>query len=247
MEGKIGDFLLSVGIKTYHKMEKLTEKELKAQKDYTNQLEILEIVPRRTKKPIIVGTVGLIGSGKTTIMKEMAPLIGAVMVSGDCIRILLRKEKEKYDNTRLIAENIAMEVINKGGNVIIDSDFIDQKKRVSLKEKAKKVGAKVIFVRTHADLDVMVGRIMDANYKDISDDFFGGASSVWQGTNKGAVVKLREMYRRLPHHCRWLNEFGGKWLLKKLPFKVFAEIDTSSENKWRQEIKMIAWQICSKY
>ena len=29
MNGKIGDFLLSMGIKVYHKMEKLTEKELR--------------------------------------------------------------------------------------------------------------------------------------------------------------------------------------------------------------------------
>lgn len=197
---------------------------MKAQKDYTSQLEIFELTPRRTKKPIVVGIVGLIGSGKTTIAKEMAPLVGAVIVPGDNIRILLRKEKEKYDNTRLIAENIATEIINKGGNVIIDSDFIDQKKRVSLKEKAKRVGAKVIFIRTYADLDVMMGRMMDADYKDIPEDFFGGASSIWQGTNKGAVVKLREMYRRLPHHYRWVNEVGGKWILKNCHLKFSRKL-----------------------
>lgn len=249
MEGKIGDSLLSVGIKIYHKMEKLTEKELKAQEVYTNQLEILEITPRRTKEPVIVGIVGLIGSGKTTIAKEIAPLIGATVVSGDDIRICLRKQKEKYDNARLIAENVAMEVINKGGNVIIDSDFIDQKKRVSLKEKAKKVGAKVIFIRTYADLDVMIGRIFKADYENVPEDFFGWASSSCQGENKGAVVKEREMICRILSHYNAVNIGNGryKFELKKLPFKVFAEVDTSSENKWKQEVKMIAGQIRSYY
>lgn len=245
MEGMIGDFILSLGIKIFHKMEKLTEKELKAQKEYLVKRDI--DIRRETKKPLIVGIVGLIGSGKTAIAKKLAPLIGAKVVFGDDIRVCLRKEKEKYENARLIAENIAMEIINKGGTVVIDSDFIDQKKRISLKEKAKKVGAKVVFIRTYADLDVVVGRIMDVDHKDITDDFFGGASSAWQGANKGAVVKLREMHRRLPHHYRWVNESGGKWVLKKLSFKVFAEIDTSNEDKWKQEIKMIAEQICIKY
>lgn len=245
MKGKIGDILLSLGIKIFHKMEKLTEKELKAQKDYFVKLDIA--IRKKTKKPVIVGLIGLIGSGKTTIAKELTILIGATVVSGDGIRVCLRKEKEKYDNARLIVENVAIEVINKGGNVIVDSDFIDQKKRVSLKEKAKKFGAKVVFIRTYADLDVMIGRTVDFDYKNNPEDFFGGASSIWQGENKGAVVKLREMYRRLPHHYRWLNKSYGKWVLKKLPFKIFAEIDTSRENKWKQEVKMVAGQIRSEY
>lgn len=244
MEGRISDFLLSLGIKVFHKMEKLTEKEIKAQQEFLSGLKISE---RKTKKPIIIGIVGLIGSGKTSIAKELAPLIGATVVSGDDIRILLRKKKEKYDNTRLISENAANEIIRNGGNVIMDSDFVDPQKRISLREKVKKIGVQVIFIRIHSEIDVIIGRIFEADYKNIPDDFFGGASSIWHGKNKGAVVKLREMYRRLPHHYRWLNESGGKWVLRKFPFKVFAEIDTTDENKWKREVKMVAGQIYSCY
>lgn len=247
MEGRIGDFLLSLGIKFFHKMEKLTEKELKVQENYFLGIDITP--KRKTKKPLVIGIIGLIGSGKTTIAKELAHLIGATIVSGDGIRICLRKEKEKYDNVRLIAENVAMEIINKGGNVIIDSDFIDQKKRVSLKEKTKKVGAKVVFIRTYADIDVMIGRIFKANYENVPENFFGWASSSYQGENKGAVVKEREMICRILSHYNAVNIGNGRYKfgLKELPFKVFAAIDTSIENKWRQEIKMIAGQIRNKY
>lgn len=241
MEGKLCNFLLSLVIKIYHKMESLTLTEKLAWKDYLNNLKIVE--SKKTKQSVIIGIIGLTGSGKTTIAKEMASLIGATVVSGDDIRVCLRKQKEKYDNARLIAENVAMEIIRKGGNVIVDSDFIDRKKRVSLKEKAKKVGAKVIFIRTYADLDVMIGRIVEEKHENIPDDFFGGASSAWQGSNKGSVVKLREMYRRLWHHYRWVNEVGGKWLLKKVQFKVFAEIDTADKDKWKQEVKVITERI----
>lgn len=247
MERIIGDFLLSLGIKIFHKMEKLTEKELKAQNDYFLKLDITP--KRKTKKPIILGIIGLIGSGKTTIAEEISPLIGASVISGDNIRVCLRKEKEKYDNARLIAENVASEVVNKGSNVIIDSDFIDQKKRVSLKEKAKKVGAKVIFIRTYADFDIMIGRIMDAKYENISDDFFEGSSSSYQGKNKGAVVKERERICRILSHYNAINMGNGrhKFELKKLPFKVFAEIDTTDEKDWRQMVRTIAKHICSLF
>jgi len=247
MEGRIGDFLLSLGVKIYHNMESLNKAEELAQKDYFLKLDIA--IKRKTKKPVIVGIVGLIGSSKTTVAKGMASLIGATVLSGDDICLCLRAEGEKYDNARLIAENVAIEIINKGGNVIIDSDFIDQKKRVSLKEKAKKMGAKVIFIRTYSEIDVMIGRIFEADYKNTPDDFFGGASSVWQGKNKGAVVKEREMICRMLSHYVAINVGNGryKFELKKLPFKVFAEIDTTSENKWKQEVKMVAGQIRSSY
>lgn len=247
MEGRIGDFILSLGIKILHKMEKLTEKELKAQKNYFIKVDITP--KRKTKKPLIVGIVGLIGSGKTTIAKKLAPLIGATVVSGDDIRICLRKEKEKYDNTRLIAEIVATEIINNGGNVIIDSDFIDQKKRVSLKEKAKKIGAKVIFIRTYADLDIMIGRIMSTDFKNVLEDFFGEASSSYQGENKGAVVKEREMICRMLSHYNAINVGNGryKFELKEPSFKLFAGIDTNDEEDWHQVVKVIALQIRSLF
>ena len=233
-------------VRAYHKIEKMTEKELKAQQQYLLNLKIIE---RKTKKPLIFGLIGLVGSGKTSVAKELAPLIGATIVEGDKIRVELRKQNEKYEGARKIAENVAIEIIKKGGNVIIDSDFIDQKKRVSLKEKAKKVGAKVIFIRTYADLDVMIGRIMDANYENVPEDFFGGASSSYQGKNKGAVVKEREMICRGLSHYNAVNIGNGryKFELKKLPFKVFAEIDTTDEKDWQQGVKVIAKHICSLF
>ena len=141
------DIFLGFIMRTYHKMEKLTEKEVKAQKAYIGKINVA-VSSRKTKRPLVVGFVGLIGSGKTTLAKELASLIGATVISGDDIRVLLRKEKEKYNKVRTIAENATIEIVNNEGNVIVDSDFIDQKKRVSLKEKAKKVGTEIIFIRT---------------------------------------------------------------------------------------------------
>lgn len=228
------------------KKEKLTQKERKVQEKFLANLEIR--IPRKTKKPVIVAMIGLVGSGKSSVAKEIAGLIRANIVNGDEIRVLLRKEGEKYEGTRKIAENAALEIIKRGGNVIMDSDHVDAKKRASLRAKAKQAKVKLVFIRTYSEdggqpgisgftLDTMIGRNMTGAY----DEFFGEAKTPWQGNKqeKAAVVKLREMIRRLPHHYRWENKGGGKWVIKNPPCPVIADINTADPG-WKSEVQKVA-------
>ncbi|MBI4691864.1 MAG: AAA family ATPase [Candidatus Terrybacteria bacterium] len=239
-----------------HKREKLTQKERRAQARFLSELLVSK---RKTKKPVVVAMIGLVGSGKSSVAYELAKYIGATVIEGDKIRIELRKEEERYEGARKIAENVALEIIKNGGNVIFDSDHIDPAKRASLRAKAKEVGAELIFIRTYTDtsdnseipgfnLDEMIGRNMTADYTGSADDFFGGAKTPFQGTDqqKGAVVKLREMARRLPQHYRWVNKTGGRWVLRKLPFKVFAEINTAYP-EWKKKVEKITGKILKKF
>ncbi|MEK7541412.1 MAG: AAA family ATPase [Patescibacteria group bacterium] len=222
-----------------HKRETLSEKEQVAQGAFIAKIDIKK---RKTEQPVIVAIVGLVGSGKSSVAKGLAERIGASIVEGDDIRIELRRQHERYERARAIAENVVLEVVKQGGNAILDSDFVDEKKRASLREKARRAGIRLVFIRTHCDLDVMVGRALAAHYRDRVDDFFGGASSKWTGNeqSKGAAVKVREMWRRTPHHYRWVSQVGGKWVLKKLPFAVFAEIDTTDSDQWKRTVEQCA-------
>lgn len=218
-----------------HNREKLTSKEQVAQKSYLAKLDVQK---RKTDKPVIVAIIGLVGSGKSSVAQELAKHIGANVIEGDDIRIELRKENERYERARAIAENIALEVVRQGGNVILDSDFVDAKKRASIREKARKAHVRLVFLCTYADFDIMVGRALAADYRNSVNDFFGGASSQWKGSeqSKGAVVKVREMWRRTPHHYRWENKGGGQWVIKNPPCLVIADIDTTDEKKWKKEV-----------
>jgi len=51
-----------------HKKEKLTQKERKAQEKF---LANLQIKKRKTKKPVIVAIIGLVGSGKSSVMNAI--------------------------------------------------------------------------------------------------------------------------------------------------------------------------------
>lgn len=228
-----------------HKREKLTAKEERAQKVFVSNLKH---VSRKTKEPVIIAMIGLIGSGKSSVATELAKHIGATVVAGDEIRIELRKQGERYERMRAIAENIVIKLVNEGKNIILDSDFIDEKKRASLREKARKADIRLVFLCTYADLDVQVGRIITADYRNAVDDFFGGASSKWDGSgqSKGAVVKLREMWRRTPLHYRWVNKGGGEWKIKNPPCSVIADIDTTDDKTWKQEVADVATKLGAK-
>ena len=243
MFGQLTEFILPriIGVMV-HKREKLTKKEQAAQDVFMAKLDIKK---RKTDKPVVVAVIGLVGSGKSSVAQELAKHIGATVIGGDDIRIELRKQSERYEKSRAIAENVATEVVKQGGNVILDSDFVDEKKRASVREKARKAGVRLVFVRTHCDLDVMVGRVLTATYHNRVDDFFGGVKSKWQGSEqlKGAAVKVREMWRRTPHHYRWVNQGGGQWKLKKFPFAIFAEIDTTDSDSWKREVERCAKQL----
>lgn len=223
-----------------HKRETLTKKEQAAQNAFMAKLYIGK---RKTEKPIIIATIGLVGSGKSSVARELALHIGAAVIEGDAIRIELRKQGERYERARAIAENAALDVVARGGSAILDSDFIDAKKRASLREKARTMGVQVFFICTYCDLDVVEGRIITAPYHDRAGDFFGGASSKWKGSeqSKGAVVKLREMRRRMPLHYRWVNKGGGQWIIKNPPCAVLADIDTTDPISWKREV-----DTCSK-
>jgi len=228
-----------------HKNETLTKKERAAQDAFMAKLDIKK---RKTNEQIIVAVIGLVGSGKSSVARELAKYIGATVIEGDGIRIELRKQSERYEKSRVIAENAMLEVVKRGGNVILDSDFVDEKKRTSIREKARKAGVRIVFVRTYCDLDVMIGRVMTATYHNRVDDFFGGAKSKWKGSeqSKGAVVKVREMLRRMPNHYRWVNEVGGQWVLRTFPFAIFAEIDTTDSDSWKREVERCAKKLLTR-
>ena len=203
----------------------------------------LKIQKRKTTRPIVVGMIGLAGSGKSLVARELAPMMGATIIEHDRIRIGLRAAHLPYDHMAIIAADATQEVIWRGGNVIFDTDSIGREKREIIVKIAREAAASVFFIRVTCDLDIMLGRILTKLDKK-PDLFFQDASLSRKGSvrQKAGVIKMREMIRRMQHHYCWNERNGGTWILKKLSPRPFAEIDTGSP-KWKHKVKRIAQQI----
>ncbi|MDE1975574.1 MAG: AAA family ATPase, partial [Patescibacteria group bacterium] len=186
--------------------------------------------------------IGLVGSGKSVVAKELAKLIGAAIVETDAVRIILMRRGESFDNANILVRDIARDLIKNGNNVVLDSDFINEDKRTALREMAMPAGIRHGFVRVYADPIVMISRTISADYGDVKKDFFA-ASSVDKISAK--VLKIREMWRRTPNHYRWLDETGGRWELKELACDVLSDIDTTDGEGWKTKVEDLAHKLVS--
>ncbi|MBI4224727.1 MAG: AAA family ATPase [Candidatus Sungbacteria bacterium] len=207
----------------------------------------LKITKRKTAKPAIIAMIGLVGSGKSFVARALAPVLGATIIEHDQIRIGLRKARLPYDHVAGIAQDTAHAVISQGGNVIFDTDCIGKEKQRNIRKIAKETGSAVFFVRVMCDPDIMLGRML-ASSKKQPGSFFQGASSLWKGPapQKAAIIKIREMLRRMPHHYRWSEHGGGSWSLKKFSPAPFTKIDTSDPQQWKKNIKRTAQKLAAR-
>jgi len=229
----IGSFL--------HRMERLTKKEKKALEAYMRDLRC---PPRKTEQPLVVCMVGLVGSGKTLVAKALASRLGATVVNGDQIRMCLRAEGLKFERARLLGEIAMHTALEQGSNVVLDSDHIDPAKRASVQARAEKMGVRLVFIRVVCDPDVTIGNIMKGDYNSGDGPFFRDAPSTWSDpSNRGAVVKMREMVRRIPHHYSWTGSGGGTLALREVPFTLFATIDSNDPHR-DEHIREIAQRLC---
>ena len=186
----------------------------------------LKTPKRKTKKPVVVAMVGLIGSGKSSVAKALASLIGATLVKGDSIRIALRQKNQDYNPVHNVIKKAVFSALRLGSNVILDSDFVNQKKRKDLERTLK---TKIVYLRTFTERDAMIERLTKAKYS--QRDLF-----------QSSTIAIREMWRRTPHHYNWSKADGGKFILKKLKIPFLAEIDTTTPD-WRKKVREIAAKI----
>jgi len=190
----------------------------------------LKCPKRKTKNPIVVAVVGLIGSGKSSVAKVLASLIGATLIGGNEIRVMLRDKKQEYNPVRNITKKAISAALKANSNVVLDSDFIDPKKRTDFEKKLKELKTKMVYLRTWADRDTIIERLIKAKYNSDRDLF------------KTSTIAIREMWRRTPHHYNWSKTDGGRFDLKKLKIPFIAEINTTTP-KWRKKVREVAVKI----
>ncbi len=216
-------------------MKKFAPKETMA---YLKFLRGLKIARRKTKRLVAVVMIGLVGSGKSSVARAIAAEIGGTVIEADAIRMKLRDLGAGYDKVRQIAEAAAREVFARRGNLVIDSDFVDGARRKSAAAFLRKAGARIYYVRVIAEGDIMIGRTV----YNAPSLFFRGATTNWRGSERerGAVVKLREFWRRTPRHYIWNPKSGGNWKLKPIAASIAATIDTTDGKSWRKAAARLA-------
>ena len=135
------------------------------------------------RKPFLLATCGLIGSGKTTLAKELASRVGAVLVRSDSVRkfsLGLKPSEHRFEpfgegiysseiteRTYKHMIEIAQEVIKDGYPVIIDGSFSKRWQRDLVRGLSSELQISYFFLYTKCPYELLLERL--EKRQDISD------------------------------------------------------------------------------
>jgi predicted kinase len=129
----------------------------------------------QTNKPVLVLLYGFPGAGKTHFSRQLSENLSCAHVHGDKIRYELFEEP-RYDRqensivTQLMLY-MAEEFLSAGINVIYDTNAMRRSTRASLREMARKKGAKTIVVWFQMDPDTAFDRTQKRDRRKADDKY----------------------------------------------------------------------------
>ena len=121
-------------------------------------------VPRKNiKQKLILCPVGLVGAGKTTVLKPISKILNLVRISSDEIRGILKQEGFNFIRTIEIAKIVTMKFINEGYNIALDGDSIAPEIQQQFNEIGRQRKLKVIWIHIKSPEKFIINKLK--NYK----------------------------------------------------------------------------------
>lgn len=146
----------------------------------------------QTSKPLLVLLYGFPGAGKTHFANNLSENLASAHVHGDRIRFELF-EKPQYDRqenaivTQLM-QYMSEEFLSAGINIIYDMNAMRKGQRATLREMARKKGAKTVVVWFQMDPDTAFERTQKRDRRKADDKY--------------AVEYSKEMFKRYISHMQ---------------------------------------------
>ena len=135
--------------------------------DYLERIK-QQLSDKKASQPFVIGIIGLIGSGKTTVAKLLnEKLTGTVLVKSDSARFLLKEAGLKWgENVVEVLSNTARWLLRNGYSIIFDGDCIREEKRKEIQKLVDELGAKFYIIRIKLDKDLCLKRLKQ-KWKDL--------------------------------------------------------------------------------
>lgn len=126
---------------------------------YEKQLELPSVKPSHQ---ILLCPVGLVGSGKTTVISPLSQTLSLVRIATDEIRKILKENGFNYVQTREIAKNLIGKYLKQGYSVAIDADCVGEL-REAIAEISHDPQIKVIWIHINPPESFILNKLR--NYK----------------------------------------------------------------------------------
>lgn len=135
--------------------------------------------------PLIVGFLGLPGSGKTTFARQLARRLDGVVLTADAARMSMWGSREAVDATRTTPEErkysnqlvfgalnyAAKQIASAGHSVIFDAIMSYRHERQAKYDLGRELGMNVVLVRIKVPYEVSLRRIQEREATDDQRQF----------------------------------------------------------------------------
>lgn len=116
-------------------------------------------VPEKKGKQFLLCPIGIVGAGKTTVLKPLAEKLGLVRISSDEIRKILKESGFSYKGTEDIAFTVARYFIDKKYGVAVDADCVRLDKRKQIEEMAGKLQIPIIWIHINPPEEFILNKL----------------------------------------------------------------------------------------
>ncbi len=125
--------------------------------------KILKIPHRKLKQQMAICPIGVVGSGKTTVIKPLSKKLSLLRISTDEIRKLLKDRGYGYDSAKDVAYAIADAYLTKGFSIAMDGNCSSKDAQKYIKKLRKKHKVKVFWIHINPPESFIIKKLK--NYK----------------------------------------------------------------------------------
>ena len=125
--------------------------------------ERLVLPDTKPAKQFLLCPVGLVGAGKSTVIRPLAQKLGIPRVSTDAIREMLKSKGFNYNPARDLAYSIVEELVQAGHSVAVDSNCGSDDALQRLKSLQEKYPFKLIWLRVNPPESFILSKLK--NYR----------------------------------------------------------------------------------
>ncbi len=117
------------------------------------------IPEKKLGKQFLLCPVGLIGAGKTTVVKPLSEKLRLVRVSTDEIRKILKEQGYNYDKVKQIASVLTKDFLEQGYSITIDANCGSEEAMSAVKDLVKKYGLETIWVHINPPEEFIIHKL----------------------------------------------------------------------------------------
>ncbi len=120
-------------------------------------LQQIVLPTEKPSKQYLLCPIGLVGAGKTTVVKPLSEMLSLVRISGDEIRKLFKEQGYGYDRVHDLAFELIDHFLTRGHSVCIDSDCAGNIERI--KKVAGKLDIQIVWIHINPPEEFILNKL----------------------------------------------------------------------------------------